>query len=132
MITIIKRQTIQKQYIKEALKDLNHPTAKEIYLYVYKLHPHISKATIYRNLNELAEAKEIYKFICLDGSNRYDINIDRHYHFVCDNCNEVSDLKMDYIENIEGKIKNMDDYKFTSHNIIFTGLCPKCQKNKGE
>lgn len=123
-----KRNTIQKMYIKEALKKMNHPTALEIYEYVYNKYPYISKATIHRNLNNLVLDKEVSKLVGLDDANRYDINTKEHYHFVCNKCHNVTDLKMDYIENINNKIKNMNDYQFDSHTIIFKGLCPNCQK----
>lgn len=125
-----KRNTIQKMFIIEALKKLNHPTALEIYIYVYNKYPHVSKATIHRNLNLLVEQKEVYKLVGLENASRYDINIKEHYHFVCHNCKRISDLKMDYQKNLNNKIKNMNDYRFDSHTIIFNGLCPDCQKNK--
>ena len=56
----MKRNTIQRTLVLEAVNRLRfHPTAEEIYDDVIREHPHISKATVYRNLNQLAEDREI-------------------------------------------------------------------------
>ena len=50
------RNTIQRALVLEAVNRLQcHATADEIYAEIAKEHPHISRATVYRNLNLLAE-----------------------------------------------------------------------------
>ena len=51
-----ERHTVQKNMIYAALCELkNHPTAHEVYEHVRTAHPTISKATVYRVLNRMAE-----------------------------------------------------------------------------
>ena len=59
--------------------------------------PNISLATVYRNLNQLAEAGLIRKVEGLDGSVHFDHNTHNHYHFVCIKCNKFTNvpLKLD-------------------------------------
>lgn len=49
------RNTVQRQIVLQAvLRMHDHPTADTVYAAVAADHPSISKATVYRNLNQLA------------------------------------------------------------------------------
>ena len=55
------RNTIQRQIVLQAVNQMhNHPTADAIYAVIAAQHPTISKATVYRNLNQLAAQGEIF------------------------------------------------------------------------
>ena len=50
------RQTVQRSLVLEAVRASNdHPTAIDVFETVRGKHPSISRATVYRNLNVLAE-----------------------------------------------------------------------------
>ena len=61
------RNTMQKSIILEQLKKLQHPTADEVYGAVVKVHPSISKATVYRNLSAMSEKGAISRVKIPDG-----------------------------------------------------------------
>ena len=68
---MIRRNTIQRSLVYEAVNALqNHATADEIYEISVKEHPHISKGTVYRNLNQLAEDGEIRRVEVPGGPDR--------------------------------------------------------------
>ena len=49
------RNTVQRQIVLQAVRSLHdHPTADSVYAVIAAEHPSISKATVYRNLNQLA------------------------------------------------------------------------------
>ena len=50
-----RRQTRQRQLILNAVHTLKHPTADEVYAAVADAQPPVGRATVYRNLNLLAE-----------------------------------------------------------------------------
>ena len=55
-----RRNTIQRSLVYEAVHRLqSHATAEEIYAEIVKYHPTVSRGTVYRNLNRLAEEGEI-------------------------------------------------------------------------
>ena len=61
---MLRRNTIQRSLVYEAVNALqNHATADEIFALIAKDHPHISKGTVYRNLNQLVEDGEIRAII---------------------------------------------------------------------
>jgi len=125
-----KRNTIQRQLIFDAVEELGiHPTAEQVFGHVAGKCPSISKATVYRNLNQMAESGELLNIGVFNGSSHYDCNCYSHYHFVCDECKQVFDIN-DYFPDICARIKNMEGFDISSHNISFSGLCRVCNKTK--
>jgi len=122
-----KRNTVQRQFILDALKELNsHATAEQVYRHVVEKHPSISKATVYRNLSQMAKSGELLNAGEFDGASRYDHNCHNHYHFICDTCKRIFDVD-DYFPDICNGIKNTDGFDVTGHHIIFNGLCWDCK-----
>ncbi len=70
----------------------HHPTANEIFLAVKDKQPRINLATIYNNLETLVECNAVSKLSYGDGSARYDIRTDHHYHTRCLQCGKLWDL----------------------------------------
>lgn len=125
----MKRNTIQRTLVLEAVNRLRfHPTAEEIYDDVIREHPHISKATVYRNLNQLAEDREIQKLAMADGPDRFDYRLQRHYHAKCSRCGRVFDVDMDYMDDIIRLVKDAHGFAIDGHNLVFTGICYRCQQ----
>jgi len=123
-----KRNTIQKQLVYDAVKTLDiHANAEQVYEYVVALHPSISKATVYRNLSQMAESGKLLNIGNLYGSTHYDHNCHDHYHFICEECKQVFD-----IDNRFPELKNLTEYdglEIKSHNLSFFGLCKSCKDN---
>jgi len=120
-----KRNTIQKQLILNAVSELDiHATAEQVYDYVIKQYPTISKATVYRNLRLMSEAGEISNIGSFYGQTHYDHNLHNHNHFVCENCKKVFDIEYD--ADILKNTKGIEGFDIS--NISFTGLCLDCKK----
>lgn len=127
---MIKRNTIQCSLVLEAVNKLvGHSTADEIYDAIVKEHPTISRGTVYRNLNRLAETGQILKIEIPDGPDRFEHRSQEHYHITCEQCGQVFDVDMDYIFDLEKKIRDTHGFQFTGHSILFKGICPKCHKD---
>ena len=100
------RNTIQRQIVLQAVNQMhNHPTADAIYAVIAAQHPTISKATVYRNLNQLAAQGEILRVPVPTGADHFDFNIKPHYHVRCTKCGGVFDVFMppvtDLIDRVE-------------------------------
>lgn len=106
-----------------------HPTADMVYTHVQERYPKVSLGTVYRNLSLLAEEGEILRLTQIDGSDRFDGNPMPHYHFFCNHCKQVLDLKTTSLEHIN-TLANVDfDGIVEGHQILFYGHCPSCKKN---
>ena len=124
-----ERNTYQKNLIRETVLNLKtHPSADEIFEIVRESCPTISRATVYRVLNDLAEKGEVYRVRVANGSDRYDSTLCDHCHVKCNDCGKVSDVDVPGIEEIEDHVENSQGYLITGHSILFEGVCPECVK----
>ena len=122
-----KRNTIQRSLVLNAVRELQcHATAEEIYQVVIRSHPNISRTTVYRNLNQLAECGEIRKMEVVGGADRFDHICSEHYHVHCTVCGKVFDADMEYIPDLEGRINDTHGFRISGHDILFYGVCPSC------
>ena len=118
----------QREIILDTLKsNVVHPTAEYIYEILKKEDSKISLATLYRNLNQLAENGLIKKIDGLESSSHYDHNTHAHYHFICDNCKKVFDVSCDIVPDIVKKIEDETGFIVSSHDIIIHGICKNCK-----
>ena len=125
----MKRNTIQKNIIYNALKEMNnHPTASQLYNYIHNKYPSISKATVFRVLNDGCEEKKVMKVNINDNESHYEIINPPHYHMHCRKCSKIFDATINYIEDLNSGIQN---FFVEGHNIEFYGLCSECLKIQG-
>lgn len=116
----------QRELIYEKLKSNPiHPTAEKVYLQLKPNHPNISLATVYRNLNKLAENNIIKKIQGLDASDRFDHNTFEHYHFICEKCRRVYDVNLELLSYINDKVK---DHNVKSFDLLLKGICNNCKE----
>lgn len=121
----------QRDMIKEFLMTRkDHPTADVVYMNVRQQQPNISLGTVYRNLTLLADIGEIARLRVGDGVDHFDADTSPHYHFVCRECDSVSDLEMDSIDRIiQTAAANFNGY-IEGHFTYFYGTCPHCRAKK--
>lgn len=125
---MIQRNTIQIGLVLKAVNELKcHASADEVYNRINKEYPNISRATVYRDLNQLADSGKILRVEIPNGSARYDHQTYKHYHVVCQKCNRVFDVDMDEIMDLQSKIKEKHGFQFNDYDIVFKGICPECK-----
>ena len=124
-----QRNTRQMAVTLDAVKTLAcHPTADQVYDYIHTGHPHVSRATVYRNLNKLCRAGQIQRVKLSGGADRFDHTLRPHYHFVCGVCGKVEDLDLPYIDDINDMCQNLGGRLVNRHRIVFDGVCADCLK----
>ena len=107
----------------------DHPTAETVYTSMKEAFPNISLGTVYRNLNQLAEAgmiaKHSFGVLSID---HFDYNTSPHYHFVCKCCNAVIDLPMEHsgFASIDEAASEGFDGLIEEHRLYFCGICKNC------
>ena len=124
-----QRSTRQRRLVYDAVQQTrDHPTADKIYLKVQGEDPRVSRGTVYRNLNLLAENGDI-RHVRLPGVDRFDWRTDRHYHIICTGCGRVADAPIPYDGRADDALAEETGYAITGHMKVFEGLCPACQKS---
>lgn len=124
----VKRNTLQKSLVLETVHKMkSHASADEVYSTIIENYPNISRATVYRNLNELAKSGEIKKVETPEGADRFDHQCFEHYHIRCLKCGKIFDVDMEYIKDLEKTIQNIQGFELKGHDIMFKGICPLCK-----
>lgn len=128
-----ERNTVQKEIIYSALcRMANHPTADEVYRSVHETHPSISRATVFRVLNKMAENGSIMKVNISNGADHFDHQVFKHYHAHCKCCGCVLDVKLAPILILEdNNIETEGQFDITGYSLQFNGICRKCFENEG-
>lgn len=117
----------QRESIKNFLLGrTDHPTAEMIYTNLRKEMPTLSLGTVYRNLSLLSEIGEINKISTGIGPDHFDGNTTPHNHFICRNCGQIIDLKMESIQHINEIAAEQFCGTIEGHVIYFHGICPDC------
>lgn len=125
------RNTKQKKMIYDVLvKERCHPTIQELYLQVSKLDPSIGQATVYRNINRLVEEKKVIRFVLANGVIRYDATAFPHYHFLCNQCENIYDFYDEDHLKLESRMEEVYHVKISSSMITFIGICCDCLKKE--
>lgn len=118
----------QREIILDTLKkNVVHPTAEYLYEVLKKEDSKISLATLYRNLNQLADNGIIKKIDGLESSSHYDHNTFAHYHFMCENCKKVFDISQEIAPDLVKKIEEETGFTVHSHDIVIHGICKNCK-----
>lgn len=125
------RHSKQRELILSLFKDnYTHPTADEVYDMVRKINPKISRGTVYRNLNLLADMGEIRRISMTDGPLHFDCVTSNHYHFFCRQCHKVFDTSIPYQAELNSTPSHMQGFKTEGHRLMLVGLCPDCLKQQ--
>ena len=127
-----ERNTLQKRIVHETLVAMcNHPTADEVAAEVQSTYPSISRATVYRILNKLADSGEALRIRINNGADHFDHQTFPHYHVHCSSCGKVADVKMP-VEGLVELLKDTSGYKIFGYSLQFDGLCPECVNTEEE
>lgn len=124
------RDTRQRKLILDAVRrHTDHPSADQIFIEVRSTDSKISRGTVYRNLNYLADAGEI-THVRVPGADRYEIRTDFHYHLYCTGCGTVRNVPLEYHHDADRDVSEASGYTVFRHRTVFEGLCPKRQERK--
>ena len=87
----------------------------------------IGIATVYRQLNNLADQKRIQRIRDKDQGYIYDGNGLPHHHFHCLVCGGYTDIQMNYDIELNEKIEEETGAVVSHHQLVFEGICKHCK-----
>ena len=124
-----ERNTKQKQRIYEALTQLNHPTATEVYGAVAE--DGVSRATVFRVLGGFVGGGQAQELRFAGNEVRYDYNAKPHYHARCIKCGKVADVNLP-AEIVTEKMQAtaMDGFEIERCVVDFYGKCADCKTDE--
>lgn len=88
----------------------------------------VSRATVYRSLDELVEAGLLRK-MTLGGRSVYehDYGYPQHDHLHCELCDKLVEFRSDAMDELCGRVADENGFRLTGgRRLILTGVCPEC------
>jgi len=123
------RNTLQKEIVFKTVHSMdNHPTAEMVYDIIITTYGNISKATVYRILNQLADQDKIMRVKIPNAADRFDFHKEPHYHIRCVRCGEVMDAPLPVSDELTQKARETTDIEILGHHAIFDGICKQCSR----
>lgn len=104
-----------------------HPTADDLFQRVRERLPRISLATVYRNLDLLAQENLVVRLDNYGPKRRYDGNPQAHYHIRCECCGCLGDLSLPQLAVPLQQVQEQTDFELRGFDLEFSGLCPACR-----
>lgn len=121
------RNTVQKEQVYAAVTALaNHPTADEVYAHVRLTYPSISRATVYRILNQMAENGAVSRVRVSNYATHYDHCTAPHNHARCVKCGRVFDVHIKNEIEIDYSAIEAGGADIIGHSLVFTAVCGDC------
>jgi Fur family ferric uptake transcriptional regulator len=135
-----ERKSRPRQLLAEKLGSLaveGHGfTVEELWTALRTENPSLGRATVFRTVKRLVDAKILDLIDFLDGTKLYRvcgeslIDTGHHHHLACLKCHAIREftfcLPADQIERVSRK----ENFLVQSHSLTLYGLCNNCQKQK--
>jgi Fur family peroxide stress response transcriptional regulator len=108
-----------------------HPSAENLFYLVKKDCPHLSLATVYRNLTIFKQEGIVVSLGKIGGSERFDGNIKPHSHFICQQCGLITDYEDSFMPTLSAIQNNIVAIgKVDKYEVNLYGTCIKCLNKK--
>lgn len=128
-----KRVTQQRmQLVDHIFASHDHFDADELILSVGQLDDSkISRATVYRTLDELVDAG-LLRAMTLSGRRVYehDYGYPQHDHLHCKKCDKLIEFASDELVTLREAVAREHGFRVTGHRLIITGVCAECAQKQ--
>jgi len=125
-----KKIDLRKIILDLLIDTKSHPDSEWIYGKVKKKAKGISLGVVQRNLRALKDSGEIWELDFGRGISRYSAAIHFHYHFICNTCQKIYDLRIPPMRQLDEKVMQLTGFRILSHRLVFFGLCDVCKAKK--
>ncbi|OKL49313.1 Fur family transcriptional regulator [Boudabousia marimammalium] len=129
----MQRMTRQRAAIEQLLSELDEfRSAQQLHDDLRKSGNTIGLATVYRTLQQMAEAKEVDVVRGADGEALYRrcTGWEHHHHLICRECNKAVEISSKIVERWVHEVANQHDFTEVQHAADMIGLCKECAAKK--
>ncbi len=123
----LNRSEMRERILELLQNTETHPTATWVHDKLRREYPRVALGTVYRNLNILVAEGDLKNVSFDEATERFDANLSRHYHFICEKCGAVRDLDIPFDTSLEKKVTVQTGFEVHKHRLDFYGLCEKCR-----
>ncbi len=87
--------------------------------------PRASRATVYNALHALARAGLVREVAGPGKAVRFDANLDRHHHFLCDACGTLEDVGWFELPGLADQV-DLGRRVVSNYEVTLRGMCASC------
>nr|WP_082697071.1 Fur family transcriptional regulator [Kocuria polaris] len=127
----MSRTTRQRSALAELLaRTPEFRSAQQIHAMLGEEGEPVSLATVYRNLNALAENGEVDVLATEGGESRYRrcVRTEHHHHLVCRRCGHTVEVAETSVERWAARTARRHGFSEVSHEIELHGICDTCRR----
>ena len=121
---------------RRALADLiatrrAHFTAEDLLVESRRLRLGITRATIFRSLDVLADLGVVERLDLPSGGHAFvACEPAHHHHVVCSSCGRSTGVADHGLDRVAERIGRASGYRVETHRLELFGLCPDCQESR--
>lgn len=121
--------TKQRQAVLRVIRESDeHLTANEVFVDARRILSSISFATVYNSLRYLKQEGLIGEVRFGTDATRYDRNLTRHDHALCNKCGKLVDMELPIPFGLLEEAAHLSKFEAESIELTLRGLCPECNK----
>jgi Fur family ferric uptake transcriptional regulator len=83
-------------------------------------------STVFRAVSGFEKEGLIHRIDLGDGKVHYELAEEHHEHIRCDSCGRVVEVPGCVLEDASAAVTSSTGFKVTSHQLLFSGVCPSC------
>lgn len=127
--TAMQRMTKQRQAVLDELTRVhNFRSAQQIFDDLQRNGQKVGLATVYRNLQALADDHRVDMLRSGDGESLFRVceNSSHHHHLVCSSCGYTEEISQSEIESWVHEVAQSHRFTQVTHSMDLFGLCANC------
>jgi Fur family transcriptional regulator, peroxide stress response regulator len=121
------KSTHQRLAILDCIDSLGHVDIDTLFETITQKYPTMSKATLYRNINDLISFHILEEVKLPQQKQQYEIKKVPHIHLLCSQCGSVEDIFVETKPLLE-HISSQSGFQINNSFMVMNGLCKACQK----
>lgn len=119
------KSTHQRLAILDCIDMFGHIDIDTLYEAIVRKYPTMSKATLYRNINDLISFHILEEVKLPNQKQQYEIKKVPHIHLLCTHCGCVEDVFVETKTLLEA-IKDKSGFTISNSFIVMNGTCKLC------
>ncbi len=123
------KSTHQRLAILECIDTHGHIDIETLFELILQKYPTMSKATLYRNINDLLAFYILEEVKLPQQKQKYEIKKVPHIHLLCSHCGNVEDIFVETKPLLE-TIFFQSGLEISSSFIVMNGICKRCSGKK--
>ncbi|NCD12259.1 MAG: transcriptional repressor [Epsilonproteobacteria bacterium] len=123
------KSTHQRLAILECIDTHGHIDIETLFELILQKYPTMSKATLYRNINDLLAFYILEEVKLPQQKQKYEIKKVPHIHLLCSQCDTVEDIFVETNALFE-TISSQSGFQIQKSFIVMNGVCKRCLSKK--